>query len=576
MKKTLTVLSLFTIFFMIFGTTKLYQYNESIKESELNFVSLSTKKLSKTAKEISTLMTSNVESDLLRLQINSLLIKSKLTSNGFSFILNKKGDFVFYPGDSLNDEPFNIYSYAKEEKIASLSVLGDYAKTFKAGTFDLFADDSGEKMWGFTAPIFGTEFSLASVMLKDPVLKANEEQQHSLFYGVTGLIGAISLLMFTLSFAFFKSPQKRVWYSTSLLSISLLIGTCALCIFSHNNLDYAYASEVPITEPAILENYLTELENKTQNLGFGTPIRIPTGIYINTVEIESAVNIRITGLIWQTFDNESESVIPGVYFPDAVESEIEEMYTDTFNEHKTIGWKFNILMRESFSGLRYPFDVEAVWIRMLPKEFYKNIIFTPDFDNYELINPVFLPGVDPELVLPGWKLKKTFFSYLAGNYNTNFGIKKYVGTRSYPELYFNITIQRNFLDPFISVILPLLVVAILVFILLLTCSCNDSDLEKLGFSAGAILSGIAALFFVVIIAQIDLRKNLAAEQIIYMDFYYFIIYTVFLIVSVNSLMICWPEKFDLLCYKNNLLVKSAYWPFITLTLFIASIYYFHP
>ncbi|MDD3000938.1 MAG: hypothetical protein PHF29_04225 [Candidatus Riflebacteria bacterium] len=576
MKKTLITLSLFVIFFMIFGTAKLYQYNEGIKDAEINFVSLSKKHLASTAQELSTLIISNEDFDLLKPQINALLIKSKLNSNGFSFILNKKGDFVCYPGDSLSDETVNIYSYAKDEKVASLSVLGDQAKIFKAGVFDLFADDSGERMWGFTAPILGTELSVASVMLKEPILKANENQQHTLFYGVVGLICGVSLLLFTICFAFFKSPQKKVWYSTSLLSISLLIGTCALCIFSHNNLDYSYVNEVPITEPAILESYLNELEHKTQNLGFGSPIKIPTGIYINTVEIESAVNIRITGLVWQRFDKESESVTPGVYFPDAVEPEIEEMYSNTTNDIKTIGWKFNILMRESFSGLRYPFDVEAIWIRMLPNEFYKNIIFVPDFDDYELINPVFLPGVDPELVLPGWKMKKSFFSYLAGNYNTNFGIKNYVGTRSYPELYFNITIQRNFLDPFISVILPLLVVAILVFILLLTCSCKDSELEKLGFSAGAILSGIAALFFVVIIAQIDLRKNLAAEQIIYMDFYYFIIYTVFLIVSVNSLMICWPEKFDLLCYKNNLLVKSAYWPFITITLFVASIYYFHP
>jgi hypothetical protein len=527
-------------------------------------------------KKLLTMVQGRFAASLCTTKLNNMLAHSRVAANSVLLLIDENENIVFHPGRILEDNHLSLKEYAAKEEIASLSLVGSYLKNNRSGVIDLYADDSKELMWGFVQPIENTKLSLLAIALKTPVLKPHKRQQQLLFSGIIAIILGLSVISLAFTLKLNCHQDAKAWYTTSAFSAVMLLGTVALCLFSHNHLDYSYENEVPITEPSILESFLSELDIKATNQGLGATTKIPTGIFVNTIEIESAVNIRISGIIWQKFDLTAPPVAEGIYFPDATNVILEEIYNQTNNNVKTLGYSFDIVMRESFSGIRYPFDVEAIWIRMLPKEFYKNVILTPEFDDYGVVAPELMPGVDKNLILPSWKLKKSFFSYLTYNYNTNFGLVNSIGLKSFPELYFNVTAQRNFLDPFLSIILPLIVVAVLVFILLLTCSCDESKFEKLGFSAGAVLSGIAALFFVVIIAQIDLRKNIAAEQIIYVDFYYFVIYMVFLLVSINSLLICWPQKYKLLCRSDNLIVKTLYWPFISTTLFVATIFYFYP
>ena len=117
---------------------------------------------------------------------------------------------------------------------------------------------------------------------------------------------------------------------------------------------------------------------------------------------------------------------------------------------------------------------------------------------------------------------------------------------------------------------------VMMFILLLTCSSDEERSKKLGFSAGAILASTAALFFVVIVAQIDLRDKVAANGLIYMDIYYFVTYLMFLIVSVDSILLCWPDKFKWIVWEDNIIVKSLFWPLVTFIIFVSTLIYYFP
>ena len=216
-------------------------------------------------------------------------------------------------------------------------------------------------------------------------------------------------------------------------------------------------------------------------------------------------------------------------------------------------------------------------MRLTSVDFSDKVIFVPATEDYDNIEPVIKPGIYEDVSIPSWEITKSFFSYVKEKFRTTFGIfKSKTGSITMPELYFNVVIRRSFIGPFIGIILPIIVTLVMVFNLLITCSNNEEKTDKLGFSAGAILASTAALFFVIIVEQNELRSTLASNSIIYMDFYYFVTYLEFMVVNVDSVMLCFPEKFKWIAWKDNILVKSTFWPLVTTIIFLATIIYFFP
>jgi hypothetical protein len=102
--------------------------------------------------------------------------------------------------------------------------------------------------------------------------------------------------------------------------------------------------------------------------------------------------------------------------------------------------------------------------------------------------------------------------------------------------------------------------------------------EKIGwlnFNALDILASCAALIFVIILAHIDLRGTLVADTILYLEYFYFVMYLAILVVSLNSILFSWGFQLRLIQYKDNLIPKLIFWPFILGTLLIITLVRFH-
>jgi hypothetical protein len=119
---------------------------------------------------------------------------------------------------------------------------------------------------------------------------------------------------------------------------------------------------------------------------------------------------------------------------------------------------------------RYPFDTKDVWLRMLPVDFDGDAVLVPDLEAYPVINPSQLPGLESDIVLAGWDTLQSYFRYRQNSYSTNFGIREYVGRTGFPELYYTVDLRRDFGNAFVSDIIPLLVVACLLFGVLATAT----------------------------------------------------------------------------------------------------------
>ena len=117
--------------------------------------------------------------------------------------------------------------------------------------------------------------------------------------------------------------------------------------------------------------------------------------------------------------------------------------------------------------------------------------------------------------------------------------------------------------------------AVLVFAVLMISTRKRSQIDLYGFSTSAVLGYCAALLFVLVVAHVNLRASLAADGVIYLEYFYFMMYLAILLVSVNSILVGSEVQARLIRWENNLAFKLLYWPsllgallLLTLTVFI--------
>ena len=85
---------------------------------------------------------------------------------------------------------------------------------------------------------------------------------------------------------------------------------------------------------------------------------------------------------------------------------------------------------------------------------------------------------------------------------------------------------------------------------------------------------VLSLFFVVILAHTSLRETLAAQKLVYLEYYFFVMYAAFLGVSVNAIMAALDVDHPLLRFGDNLIARLLYWPLLSLSLLVVTLIIF--
>lgn len=195
--------------------------------------------------------------------------------------------------------------------------------------------------------------------------------------------------------------------------------------------------------------------------------RVPTGVYVQSIEFLSTNNVQLTGYVWQTWDASiPPDVTRGFVLPEAIEEAYESREASrevSDDGAETIGWHFHAIVRQQFDYRQYPFDRQDVWLRLWHADLAGDVILTPDFASYADIDPGALPGLKQEFVYEGWDPEFTGFSIDYTGFNTSFGLDRAMIPETYPELYYNVGLQRDFLSPLLDHMLALVVVALLLF-----------------------------------------------------------------------------------------------------------------
>ena len=486
--------------------------------------------------------------------IRSIVGSLDLGETGYGFVVTERGTIVSHPiREYLGKNITNLKTVDKNLQLI-YSNISHGVQNQKI----IYNNHTGQILWVFYEKIPSTNWTMCTVFVEDEVLFMISEKQRKLEVQI-GL--SVIVFLFALSiilFGAYKGSSRSIWAAAISFSILCIAGTVLMWYLALN-----IPSSETCQDVAILDNVGSQayLSKQIHEVDHKKPMQIPTGLFIQSLEFESANDIIVTGYIWQNYSENTTigASSPCVVFPELVEcKEIKESY----RSGNMVGWRFGAIVRQQFDYSKYPFDREDVWIRLWPCDFRKNIVLIPDLDSYAVIQPEFRPGLDDSIVTEGWNIQNSFFSYRSKSYNSDFGIesRKY---DSFPELYFNIGMKRNFVGIFMSEIIPIAVTSLLLFAVLMISTKREDEIDLYGFSASAVLAYCAALFFVLTVAHFSIRQRIPADGIIYLEYFYFVLYFAILAVSVNSILFASRKGHNLILYKNNLFIKLLYWPIIS-------------
>jgi len=500
-----------------------------------------------------------------------------LGRTGYGFIITQDNNIVSHP--------IKYYMEATLDTLDDKVLKTVVTSATKTG-LNYTSKETGQSYWLFYLPIEKTDWNLGLVLNAKDFKPSSQEKRQDL----------IAILISCLSFLFFLilvmlrvdlgASHSLIKFSSA-ISILCFIGLLAVWNISisanddeqflnyDNQDEKQYAGDIvpniKVFEAAEAHTALSKCINSNPSI-----TAVPTGVFIQSLHFTSANNVIMTGYVWQKVSSKPQAnSSPTIILPEAEDVSIEPAFEKKEGGNYLIGWYFKATLRQQFDDHKYPFDREDVWLRLWSSDLNRNVILTPDFDAYDVINPSTIPGVEKQFVLEGWDIENSFFSYRDIPYNTTFGYLEHGAKNSCPELYFNIGVKRKFLSPFISDLLPLFVISILLFGVLLIASKNEQKINLFGYSTSEVLGYGAALFFVLIVSHVHLRQSVAAHSIIYLEYFYFVMYAAILLVSANSILFVSNSKLHVIQYKDNFLVKVFYWPVLMVALLVISLFVFY-
>ena len=501
--------------------------------------------------------------------VRRLVASLQLGATGYGYVLSKEGLYIAHPIKELVGN-VTLFEQAESLQDEALRIEGERAVSRKIFYREAVDSVTGQASWAFHEPIPSTGWSIAVVLNKDE-LSGNpltaQRKQIIIALGVMAFLLFLSVLLFRA----YKGNLPNVWGVVGAFSV-LCIAVMGFIWYLVTTTSLGQSDRgVTLVSKATVDRFLTSNTTLARIAQNEPPVYLPTGIFVQTMKFSGVNEVVVTGYIWQRYpDDIPDWVSQGFILPDEADWPfVREAYRRREAGMEVVGWDFQATLRQPFDYSRYPFDHETAFIRFWPKNFDRNVILTPDLEGYRLIKPSLRPGLADGFFVEGWDVKHSMFSYRPNSYLANFGIDRSIRGENFPELYFHIGLQRNFTNPLIAYIVPLIVVMVMLFAVLIV----SSEAESNRFS---VLSYCAALFFVITLAHVGLRTLLVPEGIIYLEYFYILVYIALLLVALNFILLTSGANIPFIRFRNNLIPKLLFWPAVLGSLLGISLLTFYP
>ncbi len=534
--------------------------------------------------------------------LNHLLDTLFLNSKGYWGVLTKKGKYLAHPEEQLIHNQVSIFDVAKKLKNPELAQAAERILKRDPVFFEYKNEITGTPSWLFSKPLEGTTWNIIGVFDKGELDTEPKVLRHNLIApSLPAVLFMIFLTLFIFSL-FTKDHRARWWIASIIISLSLVGHIIWVWYASYAYPEFHEEKSYVVKNKGDLYDYLkkettpvrygikkedvkqfkhtdkphTPAQQKEEALlhGYKNPRYVPTGIFVNSIQFIASNQIQLNGYVWQRFTKGVHDDIPrGITFPQASETKLTELSRITEDNVETIQWEVNTKLNQVLHFKKYPFDTKALQIQLWNRYTKQNIILIPDLSAYQLINPRSLPGIDDDTYIPGWDIMSSNFGYKQVNYTSNFGaysvgpfgVYDAVDKSDVPELFFDVLIRRRLIDTLVSDLLPIAVIAVLLFVILLT-----STQQKLG-----VIGSLSSVFFATIFAQIRFRSKIPEAQVVYFESFFFLMYVMLLLILIVTILKYMNLEIPFIQKKDNFFIKLAYWPVLFGLLSIITFWYLY-
>ncbi|SMD35253.1 Cache domain-containing protein [Reichenbachiella faecimaris] len=505
-------------------------------------------------------------------KLNAKMDSLAVGQTGTAMIFSESGNLVAHP---ISEYILDLTLQSTAEELG-LGEMVDLILLTEEGNLD-YTRYTGQHAHAFYAQIPGVNWKTLVVFNSSDLLG----NAHLLHRKLVKICLSISALLFMLLLLLIKpraEAKQKLWSISIYLSI-VIVGNIMFMWYLNLNYDYSVGddNEVFIDSRTSLASFINSENQKVSKLGLQKFIPVATGIFVEEFEFRDSYNVIIRGEVWQKWPKHlARFYDAGLRFPQealAGRTLITKISEKEDKNYVTHTWSVKVMLKMPFDYSEYPFDVRDVKIEVMYPDVDSGILLVPDVDGYSDIIPFSSPGINKDIYLNDSQLLSTQFSFDLVNYHDRFGHKKFSGTNQFPIMKYSINLKRRLLNVLVMNIIPILVVASMIFLIFYSIT-KDKD-DKSGVSMMGAVQSCAGFFFVLLVAHIDLRRRLSTPSLTYIESYYLTMYVIMALLAINVVAFTKGNNSRFLHYQDNLLVKISYWPVLLFTWMIITLFVFY-
>ncbi len=497
---------------------------------------------------------------------------------GYRFIVDGAGVVLDHPDKNLVVNNFKLLDYAKNTYEAGNSKNLLNAFKAKAGV-SIFEKSiiTGQKSIFRFEPVTSTGWFVGLALLVDELTVSDGFLKQQMMLLLTAfivflLLSGLYFILLSLSSDVFLKQLKRYSWVASLIFLAGLICIWALQITRGATSPY---EDKCITTFTQIEQYKKEQTDKAMRTQSLPPQFIQTGITVNSLSVSEPNEMaEVYGTMWQRIPAGMDAKqVGGILFPDQIETKMYESYRMEENGFLVIGWNFCTRLQQDLKSSLYPFDRYNIKIRMCQPKKFESIIFVPDIASYKITSPIAKPMVADGFAISGWNVNSTYFNFSEQPDNIDYGRRTLLERPVVKDLSLNITIERGWLNSFISMMIPIFIIMVILFsgVYMIT---HEDDAESFSFDAKeATAIGTAFTMFLVVTIQ-SVRIQVIPQGILYIEKIYFMIYFAMLI-NVFFVVAITKKSGYFFTYRHGIFYRYLYWPLYTGIFYILTLVSFY-
>jgi hypothetical protein len=482
--------------------------------------------------------------------------------NGYAYLLSAKGVFLYYPLTRYVTSANTIYEKARSEGNSALLNIMHAVYNGKEGFSNYEDVVSKANKWLYSVHIPLVGWVLNSIFFDDDAnLPMPEKRRYIINLWLLGILLIV--------FAIFYGGGPSLWNkesSAAVLTLMAIVCLFGLFVIIWMTPIIRAPSTTIVSDQVRANNFLADRDLAAKRIHETTWKKIPIGLSITSISFPSGTTLALTGYIWEKFplDVDREFIQP-LFIMEAVKKvEFTKMYEAVNEGELVVGWQFYAVLSQYFDYPQYPFDRVMIRIGLEHPDYSSDILLVPSFRDFHSMNPKDLPGIDPNLKLSGYNIEQSYFAFQMSWDLVTYGLKSYENLPEDVFLTFNIELTRSLLFDFIVFLLPMFIVFFSLFAILEIIEQEHEEGLK-------VIAAYTGLIFVVTLLHRSLREQHATNDILYIEYLFFMTYVTFVLLLIYSFL---RSNYDFIV-RSFRLFKIFFWPVQLTVLLIITLKVFY-